>query len=581
MLNGLTAVAVLVVVFHALLSYAIFGLGVAAAVTPQTLAWASAAALLLTLVAAKRLWPSVLTGKVLSNTDALILACGSALIVAPFLHVLVLPPFHEDDLIYHLNVPKRILQTGALLADPFSLTTNFPMLFEMPFTALLASEWPISPLLLNVLYLYGYALAFAAFLRSELRVTLPWTLAATLAFVWIPLHYAIVQSCYVELFLGLVTLLGLQFYLRSLSADGLPRDWLMSMLFLGFGAATKYLGLWPLAAVVLAELVRPAERRRLALGILVAALVALPWYVKNWLLLGNPLYPFAPQLFPTPELSVDRYIKMKTLLDFYNEGTALKDYFMLPLRVLWAGDWTPQPGSFGFGGKLSLLCVLAAFSGGYQGQGARTIRWMLLVYLVVWTASAQNVRYLMPFLVLPIAFGLKVLLERGRSARWFAAVLLLLAVVQNAWNIVKDMRDLQIDQVVLGTLSSDAFLSARIPQVKAASELANRHLDPLKDRAMFIGGFGRALLIDAPVLANTFSDVELFNVAFARGSVDPTIADQFFARQGITHLLLIDATARKLLQTLPDLDANAVDRYLAAHTTVVESQAGASLLKLR
>lgn len=97
---------------------------------------------------------------------------------------------------------------------------------------------------------------------------------------------------------------------------------------------------------------------------------------------------------------------------------------------------------------------------------------------------------------------------------------------------------------------------------------------------MFIGGFGRALLIDAPVLANTFSDVEIFNDAFARGSVDPSLADRFFALHGVTHLLLIDATARQLLQTLPDLDADAVDRYLAAHTTVVESQAGASLLKL-
>jgi hypothetical protein len=66
----------------------------------------------------------------------------------------------------------------------------------------------------------------------------------------------------------------------------------------GFALAIKYTG-W--AAIIYAvAIVAWQSRRAAAITASVAAAVAAPWLIKNWLYLGNPLSPFLNSVFPNP-----------------------------------------------------------------------------------------------------------------------------------------------------------------------------------------------------------------------------------------------------------------------------------------
>ncbi len=79
--------------------------------------------------------------------------------------------------------------------------------------------------------------------------------------------------------------------------------WLiLAGIFAGAAAGTKYTGLlYPALLTLLGAwaIKRVGERRwgALAVSVLMAGIIASPWYVKNWLWTGNPVFPFAYGLF--------------------------------------------------------------------------------------------------------------------------------------------------------------------------------------------------------------------------------------------------------------------------------------------
>ena len=132
-----------------------------------------------------------------------------------------------------------------------------------------------------------------------------WALAPAAIWIGQPIVVFYAGSTFVEPLLTLFATAAALAFARW-REDRAPA-WLMaSGALAGWAAATKYLGLYLIAALALAvawEARRGARRRALVSFAVPAAVTGAPWYALIWALSGNPVFPFFARLFGESEWS--------------------------------------------------------------------------------------------------------------------------------------------------------------------------------------------------------------------------------------------------------------------------------------
>ena len=218
------------------------------------------------------------------------------------------PETFVDSLWYHLAAPKFWLLNGRLADVPFNVPSHYPMFSHLPYVmvlwldcpwqadvhARLFSVFPLIPLLLGV---YG-----ASARRAGRRAGIV-AVALTGSVVWWPLP-AIAN---VQAVVALFTFLGFAELWRWIETRRMERLVLSSIL-TGAACATKLnavlLGLIPCLLLICIDALRNRRMRRLwlvpAYGF-ISALWLAPWWISNAVRRGNPFYPFAESLCPSPE----------------------------------------------------------------------------------------------------------------------------------------------------------------------------------------------------------------------------------------------------------------------------------------
>jgi hypothetical protein len=187
---------------------------------------------------------------------------------------------------------------------------------------------------------------------------------------------------------ALATVAFALFYLLELCNDELL---IPIGLLAGFCFAIKYTGL---AAALYAAIVL---RRKLLRPAIAASVIALPWLIKNYLWLGNPLSPFFNRFFPNPYVHVAFEENYRHYLATY-ALPSLKPLFRI---VTVTGELGGQIG------PLFLLAPLALLS-----LRTKAGRQCLLAALIFLLPYPQNIgaRFLipvLPFLALAIALTLE------------------------------------------------------------------------------------------------------------------------------------------------------------------------------
>jgi hypothetical protein len=211
---------------------------------------------------------------------------------------------------------------------------------------------------------------------------------------------------------ALVTSTFAVFYLLQLW-DNENNDNLLYLISLlsGFCFALKYTGglafLFALGWVFL-------RKRRIAWHALLvpAALVALPWMLRNWFWIGNPFAPFLNRWFPNPYFSA---AAEKAYLADVGHFDGLRHWWDLPLQITLYGHKIP-----GFLGPVFLLAPFALLA--LHHKQGRKLLTAAAVFSLPFAFNAAT-RFLMagvPFLAL--AMGLAMRNSRG--------VLALLALFQ-------------------------------------------------------------------------------------------------------------------------------------------------------
>jgi hypothetical protein len=244
--------------------------------------------------------PGLMIGLLLSGTVLLALTLA------------LLPPTSWDGLFYHLTGPKLYLQQGAIRPGPDIPHLNFPSLMEMNFLLAMALRSDTTAVLLHFafgLMLTGLVYAMA---RELLKMKNGWL--AVLFLLSMPMVYTLAGWAYSDLALAFFQAGALHALLRGRNGrspngaaepDGnqqtarrMDQGWLaLAGILCGLAMGVKYTSF--VAPLTLFALLLWSNRARLrqvagpaAIMLGLAALVASPWYVKNLVFTGNPVYPF-------------------------------------------------------------------------------------------------------------------------------------------------------------------------------------------------------------------------------------------------------------------------------------------------
>ena len=305
------------------------------------------------------------------------------------------PPWDYDGLMYHLVGPRLFLQAGRIFAYPDNWYVNGPFSIEMLFSIGMAFGDDILPKLIHLgfsVVLLGATWAAArrwlaegqAWVAPAILLTVP-TLPIFSSFAYIDLGWSSYEF---------LALLALVLWWESRS----ERLLVLAGLMIGFAMGSKYLGLEGFALLGLLILIgsrtqgiKGAVRSGLAFG-LPAAVIALPWYLKNLIWFGNPVFPL---YFGGPEWDPTRLGLYSAYLDSFGVGRTLVDYLLLPINVY------ARQVSFGaVMNRIDIPSLLFPLALAYPfTKRARAMSILLAIAagrFIFWAAGSQQTRFLLP-----------------------------------------------------------------------------------------------------------------------------------------------------------------------------------------
>ncbi len=352
-----------------------------------------------------RAWLAGRSSNRLSAVSTAILILGLAIGALSLIHALG-PPWDYDGLMYHLLGPKLFLEAGRVFPNTDNWYINGPFTIEMIFTVGMAFGDDVFPKLIH--YAFGVLLVLAtyafgrrwvgsqaAWLAVAVLLTLP-TLPVWAAFAYIDLGWSLYEFLAI-----MMAILWLQ--------DRDTKHLIAAGALLGLAMGSKYLGLHGL--LVLGVFVVIALRKagwhqivRSGLSLSVPALlVASPWYIKNAVWFGNPVFPF---YFGGVGWDPQRLEFYTAYLDTFGVGRELLDYLLLP--------WNMYVQHERFGAVMNridvpslLFPLLIAYP--FLQQKKRPLGWLFGISglrFVLWATGSQQIRFLLPiFPALAIATG--------------------------------------------------------------------------------------------------------------------------------------------------------------------------------
>jgi len=341
-----------------------------------------------------------------------------------------------DGVAYHYVGPKVWLREGIIRPIPDNAPTSYAFLAEMIFGPLrvfggeraqsLSAAWTF-PLLL--------AIAASIGKRCGLNPREAWWLAALIAAMgalYEGSHSGFIDAVYAAFLLAAIRV--------GFDAAG-KKHFVLFGFFCGLALASKYLAIAAVPMLILCAVwgkesaARSSWIRNAAIAAAIAAIAGSPVYLRNWILLGSPIYPAPPSL--TNFLHV-KYYTAAGLKYFYNYaaylgegmGHSLSAFLLLPYNLTYhtsnfhgAGGIGLAPLAFGWLGVL----------GYWRESFARRLSVAAFFLLLFWFVTLQDSRYLIHFYAISAILGVlgwkyaKSIL--GQRGKWICAAIVAVSLV--------------------------------------------------------------------------------------------------------------------------------------------------------
>ena len=277
-------------------------------------------------LAARALWQD-------SDQLGRVLAVGVGALLLAALIVALAPPLKFDTLVYHLAFPRAYLDAGRVIYLPASMLWGMPQLAEMLFAWAMLLAGAESAMVLGWCFGVLALVGIWGYTVPRFGERSAWVAVAALL-----AGYSSATSLAWGYVGWLMVLLGLAFQvtLADWRSSNNTRALVMAGIFAGLSLGAKYtagvLVLIGLAAI--AWTARKSTPRHWLLTMFlfggVASLVSAPWWIKNALTTGNPVYPF---FFQSGAMNAFRLTLQQNQPPWGN----WQDLALLPLRATWTG----------------------------------------------------------------------------------------------------------------------------------------------------------------------------------------------------------------------------------------------------
>jgi 4-amino-4-deoxy-L-arabinose transferase-like glycosyltransferase len=465
----------------------------------------------------------------------LALVLGIAVIV--FVHTLS-PPWDYDGLMYHLPGSRLFLEHHAITPEIDNWHANDPFTWEMVATIGLAFGDDIFAKLLH--YSAGWLYVIAAALFAKRWLTNDDAVLA--AGVLLTVHVLPMWAAFAYIDLGWASLEFLAFSVLMIGwKTGHRRYYLVAGLLSGLAMGSKYLGV--IGFAVLGAFLALAHVRkgwkdflRNTLSYAIpAVLVASPWYLKNWIWLGNPVYPL---YFGGPGWDTTRLNLYMGYLKSFGAGRSVIDYLLLPWNI-----YVKYPQFGTMMNQIDLPSVLFPLLLFYPivRKKSRVVSLALLlacIQFALWALGSQQTRFLLPiFPILAIGTAFvanRILAQTKGRFPWklfFPSLTIGLVALTLFYQIVI-VTGFSPQLPSLGLESREEFLS-RVVRDFPATVFINDHLPPTT-RTLFIGN-GRAYYC----MERCVPDPDHFRWAreISDAAENQALAS-WFSQNGFTHVLL-------------------------------------------
>jgi hypothetical protein len=401
-----------------------------------------------------------------------------------------------DSLSYQLAAPKAWVLAGRIHYLPYDHHSNFPFTWNMLYLWMLASGSIAAAKLFH--WLCGLLLCamVAVFARRHLKDGHSVGLAASLAFVSLPLVVWESTTAYVDLATALFTWMSVHALVNAADDVQAGREgwagslrWLMvSAVSMGFALGTKMTCLVFLAmgfvGIVLWQpvLYRRFDKRSLSHAIAWASLataVGSVWYVKTWIWTGNPVYPFFWSIFGGKFWNAENAARYAADQAAFGFGKGIPQAFFAPWDLTMERSLVP-PGRgwvfteyVDFGLSPFLVAFLAPLLLLWRRREPAVGILVLfgLGVLASWFVLMQQTRYLLP--ALP-GFALAAAAAWAQASPLVRRFGLGLLGVCCLWAVVRGF-DIAMPAwaVVTGGESEDRYLGRRLGPISTAQQWVN------------------------------------------------------------------------------------------------------------
>lgn len=468
------------------------------------------------------------------------------------------PPHQYDALVYHLPLPAAYLRSGGLTVVPHLIYSHFPQNAEMLFALGLLTGSDLLPQLFSWL---ATALS-VAWLYSESKGRMPKG-AAWLACLVAATHSSVMllaATAYVEAFVMLWITAALFCWLRGSEApeNGRKDAWMaLAGVFAGLAIGTKYtagvcaafLALFSFARWLRAKC---SAREWLVFGV-AAALAGSPWLVKNWIVLGNPVFPFLFKALPHRGVpwgteNASRYFNFLTEYG-HAKGRFLADILLVHYRAAFGavnlGGGMDVIGTLGWAAIFAL--VPAAVWACWKERGLRWLGLYALLHWAAWFSSVVVLRYLtalVPVVAFLGAAGFWRLREAsGRAVRGALGLGLGLLLACNAALFLSVHTMVTSWKPLLGLESHDEFLSRMLDYYPCA-RWAGEHL-PEEGRVLLVGE-QRSFYVSQNAVATTPMAPNRFVEWANESASSEQLAKRLRSEGGFDAVLVVPREAQRL-----------------------------------
>ena len=506
-------------------------------------------------------------------TSLLYIVISVFVIIELFLNLT--PPVSRDALIHHLAIPKLWLMHGGFYEMPWASFSYYPMNIDLLYLIPLYFKNDIMPKFIHFAFGFGTGLLVYQYLGK--RFGRNWGLLGFLIFFSTPVVVRLSTTAYVDLGMVFFSTASILAWIKWQDEDYKYTKWfILSAVCMGLAAGSKYNALlaWfflNLMVVYYYSRDTKKELQSVKYGVvffLVTLFIVSPWFIKNYIQTGNPIYPLLNHLFnllhhtgeaggavaATADSNWASSIFQRRELMF---GESFWETFFVPIRIFFQGkDSSPQYFDGALNPILIIMIPFAFLKKDYSRDKTFFLLFSAFFLLMACFLTIIRVRYIMPiipFMAILSVMGIRNLVEwADRLSRPTGHIGIIIissiTVILIAFNFLylKDyFYTIKPARYVFHQETRDEFLARNIGSYPAVKYI-NENL-PDYSRIFFIFLGRRGYYLDRPYYYDSSFGMKTIN-GMVKASKDRHDLHAYLKSLECTHILMRTQLFNKYLR---------------------------------